>query len=63
MKNLSIMQIQTTSNFNLTGLNKKTQNTQSVEQLPKNCVPFSQFKKEYFRRLKERYEKIQVDHS
>lgn len=33
------------------------------EVMPKNCSSFSKFKKEFFRRLKQRYEKIQVDHS
>lgn len=33
------------------------------EAMPKNCSSFSKFKKEFFRQLKQRYEKIQVDHS
>lgn len=57
------MQIATTNGVNMTGTVKEMQNTQAKAQLPKNCVPFGLFKKEFFKRLKQRYEKIPVDHS
>ncbi|MBQ3843643.1 MAG: hypothetical protein II817_01520 [Bacteroidales bacterium] len=60
---IKIMQIATTNGVNMTGTVKEMQNTQAKAQLPKNCVPFGLFKKEFFKRLKKRYEKIPVDHS
>ncbi|MBO7459914.1 MAG: hypothetical protein J6T53_03265 [Bacteroidales bacterium] len=32
--------------------------SQTNEKLPNGCVPFSQFKEEYFRQLKNKYEEV-----
>ena len=57
------MQIVTTNSVYMNDLVKERENTRNDKRMPKNCVPFSQFKKEFFKRLKKRYEEIQVDHS
>jgi len=53
----------TLNNFDKISLVAEKSTMRMLEVIPKDCVPFSQFKKEYFRQLKKRYEKIQVDHS
>lgn len=53
----------TVGNFDKIGLAAGKSTMRILDVMPKDCVPFSQFKKEYFRQLKKRYEKIQVDHS
>jgi len=55
------MQIATTNSI---GFNNRTNDMQNSNSgLPKHCVSFGRFKKEFFKQLKKKYEKIQVDHS